>query len=157
MRILVCLGTHSQDFSRLAKAVDDYAGTVDYEFIVQTGVTCYPFKHIVKYFDYCSKDVMSDYMDSADVLILQGGWGGMEEAIDAGKRIVAVPRIEGVEHIHNQEQLVRKLDAMGCVIGCFDVDTLAACVEKALTFRFMPLKKGLANTVISDCLKAWFE
>lgn len=157
MRILVCLGTHSQDFSRLAKAVDDYAGTVDYEFIVQTGVTHYPFKHIVKYFDYCSKDVMSDYMASADVLILQGGWGGMEEAIDAGKRIVAVPRIEGLEHIHNQEQLVRKLDAMGCVIGCFDVDTLAACVEKALTFRLMPLKKGLANTVISDCLKAWFE
>ena len=39
--ILFSLGTHSQDFSRMAKAADDYAAITDEKVIVQTGYTKY--------------------------------------------------------------------------------------------------------------------
>ena len=42
--ILFSLGTHSQDFSRMAKAADDYAAITDEEVIVQTGYTAVVFR-----------------------------------------------------------------------------------------------------------------
>ena len=157
MKILCSLGTHSQDFSRMAKAVDELAGIMtDTEFVVQTGVTCYDFKHVKEHFDYCSKEKMIQLMNEADILILQGGWGGMEEAVDCGKKCVVIPRIEGAEHVHNQEQLVKKMDSLGCVVGCFDEQELESCVRKAMTMEVKPLKKGDATDEINRALKEWF-
>lgn len=154
--ILVTLGTHSQPFNRLAKGIDDYAATTDERIVVQMGVADYRMTHVAKFFDYCPKDEMNGYMSEADLLVMQGGWGGMEEAIDLGKRIVAVPRIEGDEHIHNQEQLVRKLESLGCVVGCYDIKDLPLCIEKAKTYNFKPLKKGAAAGLIAETLSQWF-
>lgn len=157
MKILCSLGTHTQDFSRMAKAVDELAGRMtDVEFIVQTGVTRYDFKNVKDHFDYCPKERMAQLVDEADVLILQGGWGGMEEAVDSGKRCVVIPRIEGPEHVHDQEQLVRKMDALGCIIGCFDEKKLYSCVAKALTWEVKPLAKGDATEAINTALREWF-
>lgn len=155
--ILVTLGTHSQPFNRLAKGIDDYAAITDEQIIVQAGVADYKMVHVTKCFDYCPKDEMNGYMNEADLLVMQGGWGGMEEAIDLGKRIVAVPRIEGDEHIHNQEQLVRKLESLGCVVGCYDIKDLPVCIEKAKTYDFKPLKKGVATGIIAEALRQWFD
>lgn len=154
--ILVTLGTHSQPFNRLAKGIDEYAATTDEQIIVQMGVADYKMEHVTKSFDYCSKDEMNEYMNAADLLVMQGGWGGMEEAIDLGKKIVAVPRKEGAEHIHNQEQLVRKLESLGCIIGCYDIKDLPLCIEKAKTYDFKPLKKGDATAFIAEALNNWF-
>ena len=87
--ILVILGTHTQPFDRLAEGIDSYAATTDEEIVVQMGVSNYPMQHVAKHFAYCTKDEMNGYMEQADLLVMQGGWGGMEEAIDLGKRIVA--------------------------------------------------------------------
>lgn len=158
MKILGSLGTHTQDFSRMAKAIDELAGKhPEYEITVQTGVTKYEFKNKVDSFDYCPKDKMVQLMDEADVLILQGGWGGMEEAVDKGKRCVVMPRIEGPEHIHNQEQLVRKMDALGHVVGCFDERQLEDCVLRAIDLKVKPIQKGSATASINEALKAWFS
>lgn len=155
--ILVILGTHSQPFDRLAEGIDKYAATTDEKIVVQMGVSNYPMQHVSKHFAFCSKEDINGYMGEANLLVMQGGWGGMEEAIDLGKRIVAVPRIEGAEHIHNQEQLVRKLDNLGCVIGCYDINKLADCIEKAKNFNFMPLQKGSATEIIAEHMKQWFD
>lgn len=157
MKILASLGTHTQDFSRMAKAVDDLAGKhPEYEITVQMGVTKYIFKNNVCSFDYCPKEQMVQLMDDADLLILQGGWGGMEEAVDKGKRCVVIPRIEGPEHIHNQEQLVRKMDELGHVVGCFDEKQLDVCVEQASSMDVKPIVKGDATKYINDALENWF-
>ena len=140
--ILVILGTHSQPFDRLAEGIDKYAATTDEKIVVQMGVSNYPMQHVSKHFAFCPKEDMNGYM---------------EEAIDLVKRIVAVPRIEGAEHIHNQEQLVRKLDNLGCVIGCYDISQLADCIEKAKNFNFMPLQKGSATEIIAEHMKQWFD
>ncbi len=158
MKILCCLGTHSQDFSRLARAIDEVAGmNPDFEITVQTGVTQYQFNYIKNHFDYCPKDKIIQLMDWSDVLVLQGGWGGIEEAVDKGKHCVVVPRIDGIEHIHNQEQLVRKLDSLGCIIGCFDITNLSDCIKKAVKMQVKPLQKGDATEIINAALRNWFK
>ncbi len=62
---------------------------------------------------------MQQYIKSADILILQGGWGAISEAMEQKKRIVVIPRHDKTEHIHDQFQLIRKLDKLGCVNRCF--------------------------------------
>ena len=80
--ILFSLGTHSQDFSRMAKAADEYAATTDERIVVQTGYTQYEFTHVKEHFDFCPKEKMQQLMDEADILVLHGGWGGICEAVD---------------------------------------------------------------------------
>ena len=99
---------------------------------------------------------MQQYIAQADLLILQGGWGAISEAMEQHKRIVVMPRYDKTEHIHDQFQLIRKLDSLGCVIGVFDEKDLPSAVEKAKTFEFQQLKKGNAETLISAKLKEWF-
>ena len=89
--ILFSLGTHSQDFSRMAKAADDYAAMTNERIVVQTGYTHYEFTHVKEHFDFCPKEQMQQLMEEANVLVLQGGWGGICEAVDKGKRVVVLP------------------------------------------------------------------
>lgn len=173
--ILFSLGTHSQDFSRMAKAADDFAATTNERVVVQTGYTHYDFKNVTEHFDFCPKDKMQKLMDEAGILVLQGGWGGICEAVDKGKRVVVIPRINGPEHIHDQGQVVRKMESLGCLIGVYpdgDVPTdgsarltpeiiastsrnLQKAVEKAKTFDFKPLRRGSAR-IVADTLLKWF-
>lgn len=153
--IFASLGTMDMAFERMARAVDDFAATVDDEVIVQTGHTHYEYRN-ARSFDFCTKDEMQSYINKASILILQGGWGAISEAMEMRKRIVVIPRYDKTEHIHDQFQLIRKLDSLGCVIGVFDERELPLAVEKARTFNFQQLPKGNAETLIRRKLLEWF-
>lgn len=153
--IFVSLGTMDMAFCRMAKAVDEWAATVDDEVVVQTGYTDYPYQH-ARAFKFCTKDEMQEYIGRADILILQGGWGAISEAMEQRKRIVVMPRHDKTEHIHDQFQLIRKLDELKCVIGVFDEKELPAKMEQAKTFEFKQIKKGNAETLIRSKLNEWF-
>ena len=96
--ILFSLGTHSQDFSRMAKAADDYAAMTNERIVVQTGYTHYKFNHVKEHFDFCSKEQMQQLMEEANVLVLQGGWGGICEAVDKWYRTCSRPRSSSKEN-----------------------------------------------------------
>ncbi len=152
--ILVTVGTHDQAFDRLIKAADNYAATSDERIIIQKGCSSYSCIH-AESFDFCLKEEMSKLIEDASIIIMQGGWGAMCEAIDKKKKIIAVPRIEGVEHIHDQEQVVRKLESLGCVIGVYDISKLPEAIQKAKTFQFKTLKRGNAS-IIYETINKWF-
>jgi UDP-N-acetylglucosamine transferase subunit ALG13 len=152
--IFASLGTMDMPFERMAKAVDEFASSTDEEVIVQTGHTDYHYTH-AKAFKFCTKPEMQDYIKQASILILQGGWGAISEAMEMGKRIVVIPRHDKTEHIHDQFQLIRKLDEIGCVIGVFDEKDLPEAVEKAKTFSFKQIEKGNAQRLIEQKLKEW--
>lgn len=118
--IFVSLGTMDMPFVRMSKAVDELAATLNEEVVVQTGYTDYEYQHVTKAFKFCTKDEMQKYISEASLLILQGGWGAISEAMEQRKRIVVMPRYDKTEHIHDQFQLIRKLDSIGAVIGVFD-------------------------------------
>lgn len=153
--ILVTVGTHNQSFDRLIIAADELAKTINEEIIIQTGYSSYQCKY-AKFFNFCPKEKMTELINKADIIIMQGGWGAMCEAIDKRKRIIAVPRIEGVEHIHDQEQVVRKLESLNCIIGVYDIKNLSTAVEKARNFNFMPLVRGNAS-IICKKINEWFS
>lgn len=153
--IFASLGTMDMPFVRMAKAVDEWAATIDEEVIVQTGYTDYPYKH-VKAFKFCTKDEMQEYIAKANILILQGGWGAISEAMEKNKRIVVIPRYDKTEHIHDQFQLIRKLDDLGCVIGVFDVNELPQAIDNAKSFDFKKIEKGNAENIIKQKLSEWF-
>lgn len=108
--IFCSLGTMDMPFERMAYAIDLFAATTDEEVIVQTGWTDYPYKHVSKSFKMCTKEEMEHYQEEASLLIMQGGWGSICESMEKGKRMVIIPRYDGTEHIHDQFQLIRKLD-----------------------------------------------
>lgn len=153
--IFASLGTMDMPFVRMAKAVDEFAATCGEEVVVQTGFTDYTYQHAVS-FRFCTKDEMQRYIAEASILILQGGWGAISEAMEQHKRIVVIPRHDKTEHIHDQFQLVRKLDALGCVIGVFDENRLQEAVEKARKANFEQLEKGNAENDIREQLQLWF-
>lgn len=154
--IFVSLGTMDMPFFRMAQAVDDWAATADEPVVVQAGYTRYNFRH-ARSFDFCTKDEMRRYLNEASILVLQGGWGAISEAMELGKRIVVMPRREGAEHIHDQSQLVRKLDALGCILGVFDEADLSKKICQARTFPFQQLPKGHAEPIIEAKLQEWFS
>ena len=142
-------------FLRMAKAVDEFAAHYDDEVVVQTGHTDYDYQH-AKAFKFCTKDEMRRYIDQANILILQGGWGAISEAMELHKRIVVIPRHDKTEHIHDQFQLVEKLDSLGCVIVVRDENKLSEAVEKAETFDFKQIAKGNSEIIIRNTLNSWF-
>lgn len=154
--IFASLGTMDMPFYRMAKAVDEFAATSKEEVVVQTGYTDYEYKY-AKAFNFCTKEEMANYISKASILILQGGWGAISEAMEMRKKIVVIPRHDKTEHIHDQFQLVRKLDSLGCVIGVFDESTLPQAIEKAMKYDFNQLAKGNAEKVIRDTLSEWFK
>lgn len=154
--IFVSLGTMDMPFFRMAEAVDKLAANIQDNVIVQTGYTNYKYKNVSKVFTFCTKEEMQKYIELADLLILQGGWGAISEAMEKGKRIVVMPRHDKTEHIHDQFQLIRKLDELGCVIGVFDEKKLEESVDKAYNFNFKQLKKGNAQHLIEETLNKWF-
>ncbi|SFG08971.1 glycosyltransferase [Prevotella sp. KH2C16] len=152
--IFASLGTMNMAFTRMAKVLDEYASTINDRVIVQTGYTRYPYRY-AKSFSFCTKNEMQEYIQRADFLILQGGWGAISEAMEQGKRIIVIPRHNKTEHIHDQFQLIRKLDSLECVLGVFDEKDLPQIMEKAKTFEFKQLKKGNAENLIRSKLNEW--
>lgn len=151
--IFVSFGNSPKLFTRLARAVDNLAEIWNEEIIVQNGFTQYPFKHC-KNIPFIEQSDYKTYLKNSSVAILQGGWGGISEASDLGCRIVVVPRKNGEEHYHDQEQLIRKLEEKGICLGCYDTHTLPSIIEKARTYEFKPLQRGSADSIINQFIES---
>ena len=147
--IFVAFGNSPKQFTRLANAVDALAQVANEKIIVQTGYTKYGYKY-AHATEFLTQESFIKHLTSCDVAILQGGWGGIAEASLLGCRIVAVPRIKGIEHYHDQIQLIEALESQGVLLGCYDIEELPKIVEKAKTYNFQPIKKGDAGKVINE-------
>jgi len=143
-------------FNRLAEALDNYAHQSGERIVVQYGNTDYNFKYIEKY-NFLDHEQMISFMNDADILVLQGGWGTISEALDLRKRIVAVPRIKGIEHNHTQEELVIELEKKGYILGVYNIEELSIVIEKAKKYDFIPLVRGSATSIINQNLQKWFS
>ena len=147
--IFVEFGNSPCPFPRLAAAIEKLAGDTGEEIIAQSGCTDFEFKH-VKAVPFMSQDVFKYHLSSCDIAVLQGGWGGVAEASCLGCRIVAVPRIKGVEHYHDQVQLIKALEEQDVLLGCYDISLLPEIIKKARTFKFKPIVRGDASALIND-------
>lgn len=128
--ILVLLGTSPHPFSRLLVAAADYARKAGVVVMAQTGhtpvvvgVVCQPF--------FSHAELMRLVVE-ADVVLAQGGYGSLSDCVTAGAKTVAVPRrLEFMEAMHDQCELVDAFAKEGLVIPLYDMSGLATAIAQA--------------------------
>lgn len=138
--IFVTVGMHSQGFDRLIKKMDEIAGKIDEEVVMQIGSTKYKPKN-AKCFDFIRDfQKIQDLNREAKVVVCHGGAGTLIVALDQGTPAIAVPRLKCYnEHINDHQlELVNALANDGKIMAVYEIDKL----EKALNSPFVnsPMK-----------------
>lgn len=144
--IFVTLGTQDKGFERLLEAIQKQIdnGKIKDKVVVQAGYTKFESKDM-EIFDYIVKDEFESFMKTCDILITHGGVGSIMTGLNAGKKIIAAPRLEKYgEHTNDhQVQIIDKFDKEGYVIALEDFDKLDKAYAKA---KKMKVKKYKSNT-----------
>jgi UDP-N-acetylglucosamine transferase subunit ALG13 len=117
--IFVITGTNTRPFNRLLVAVDSLAQTGRFDFVVQTGYSTFIPKHC-RHFDFCDGDKFIAYINDADIVITQAGFGSVGHCIRHNKPLILVPREykygEAVDKQYElAEHLARTNESMLCV------------------------------------------
>ena len=130
--IFVTVGTHEQQFDRLVKYMDEWAGKNDEEVIIQTGYSRYKPVNC-RYKSLISYDKMTELAGKARIVISHGGPSTFIIPLQAGKIPIVVPRMaEFNEHINDHQlQFCRELaKRWDNVIVVENVDKLEDVIER---------------------------
>ena len=120
-----------RDFDRLLSAVNRWAAGGEEKVVAQVGHTTMPAEHIECH-DFVSHDRILEWIEAADVVITQGGFGSLRDCLVVGKPTIAVPRFpEQSECQDQQTEIVDALAAERRVIALYDVETLPRAIEDA--------------------------
>lgn len=133
--IFVTVGT-ARDFSRLIKKVDEIAGKIKEEIIIQKGQTKYNPKNC-KYFKFVSRDKFLEYIKKADIVITHGGVGIIINSLQQGKPTIVVPRRKKYNEHKNDHQMdiAKELESEGEILACYDVEYLEEKIRKAKVLK----------------------
>lgn len=134
-KIFVCVGTHTQPFDRLLKAVDELND--NYEVIVQIGYSTYqPRKK--RWFRFCTQKEFEEYCKWSDVIISHAGAGSIITALILRKPLVIVPRLKkfGEHTDDHQLELARKMAEEKYAVVCEDEKELKNYIMSAKKTKF---------------------
>lgn len=154
--ILCLFGTNPYSFDRLVKKVDETIARGGDVFI-QIGYTKYKPRNC-KFTKFLEKTKLLEMIESADIVITQGGYGSMMDSIQLNKRVIAVPRkIELNECLDDQNELVQYLESKKYVAGCYDIEMLEVlvnrCMNNEVKFKkFIPESATLISVEIERYL-----
>ena len=103
--IFVTVGSRPYPFDRLFKNIDELYedGTLTEKMFAQIGISTYKPKHF-EYKDFISQDEFLDNVKKADIVVTHGASGSIMKALNAGKKVIAVTRLEKYgEHINDHQ------------------------------------------------------
>ena len=103
--IFVTVGSRPYPFDRLFKKLDELYenGILKDKMFAQIGITEYKPKHF-EYTDFVSPEEFKEYIDKADIVVSHGASGSIMKALNAGKKVIAVTRLEKYgEHINDHQ------------------------------------------------------
>lgn len=151
--ILVIAGTNPFCFSRLLRAMDDWARRADADVFAQVGHSSIE-PVSMKWERFIERHTMRALIDSAEIVVTHGGFGSLRDCLSAGKPTVAVPRYSHFDEcLDNQEELVRALDDTGRVIAVYDIGTLETALERAEVFLPAVSNKSSIPSLIESNLR----
>jgi UDP-N-acetylglucosamine transferase subunit ALG13 len=140
---------HPDGFERLVKQMDEVAGRIDEEVIMQIGGTRYTPRN-AKYFGFATEQEIKELLSKARVVVGHGGVGTIVDVLQAGKPLVVVPRLKEYGEVIDDHQLdfARQLEKEGRVTGVYDMIKLEEALRK---IDSKPVKlvrdKKLVNTL----------
>jgi UDP-N-acetylglucosamine transferase subunit ALG13 len=150
--IVALIGTNPYSFDRMVRPLDEAAGRNGWDVFIQLGHTRYEPRHC-RFERFLERDRLLGLIEKAELLVTQGGFGSIREALQYAKPVVAVPRKpELKESQDHQEELVRELEAMGYVLGVYDASQMERAIEKARTFVPASRKESRIPRIIGEFL-----
>lgn len=153
--ILLLLGTNPYPFNRLLYAVDKWADSNDQQVIAQTGHT--PTDGVkIECHDFVDYTKIVEWIEQAEFVICQGGFGSIKDCIKHEKLIIAVPRMQDYgECQDSQIELVDILSDEGYFIPLYDVDKLEEAVFHLKEFAPEQKKKTAIPELVADLVEQY--
>lgn len=128
----MCVGSRPYQFNRLFIELDRLfdEGAIESDLFAQVGSSDYiprnyPFK------DYLSPDEFKVQQECADIVISHGASGSIMGALNAGKKVIAVTRLEKYgEHINDHQIAINEtLAEEKLVLSVFDMSELGSAIQ----------------------------
>lgn len=122
--ILVIVGL-MYGFERLVKEMDEIAGRIYEDVIIQIGKTTYEPKN-AEYFRFTSNEEIDRLYENARVVVCHAGVGSILTALEHGKSVIAVPRGKKYgEHVDDHQlEIARELEKEGRITVVHDIGEL---------------------------------
>lgn len=141
--IFVTVGSRNYPFDRLFKKLDELydEGILKEEMFAQIGTSSYIPKNY-KYKDFISQDEFIEKIESADIVVSHGASGSIMKALNAGKKVITVTRLEKYgEHINDHQ--IQNNEAFSnnhyVLMADLELNDLGECFQK--------IYQGIDNTI----------
>lgn len=132
--IFVTVGSRNYPFDRLFRKLDELYedGTITEEMFAQTGTSTYKPMHY-EYKDFISQEEFLAKINEADIVVSHGASGSIMKALNAGKKVIAVTRLEKYgEHINDHQ--IQNNVAFGSngyvLVADYELSDLGECFKK---------------------------
>lgn len=132
--IFVTVGSRNYPFDRLFKKLDELyeEGIITDKMFAQTGTSTYQPKHY-EYKDFISQEEFLEKVKEADIVVSHGASGSIMKALNAGKKVIAVTRLEKYgEHINDHQ--IQNNEAFSSnkyvLMADLELNDLGECFEK---------------------------
>lgn len=151
----VAVGTHSQPFERLLRAVDRAAadGLLPTPVVAQVGPSVYRMQH-AETLDFVTSQAIDEAIGRARLVVCHAGTGTIATALRAGRRPLVMARLQRhAEHFDDhQQQILDKLAALDLIVPIAGEITAA---DLARAERPLHLPDELSDLPeLVDCLGA---
>lgn len=130
--IFVTVGSRNYPFDRLFIKLDELCekGIIKGQMFAQIGTSTYLPKHY-EYKDFISQEEFLERIQWADIVVSHGASGSIMKALNAGKKVIAVTRLEKYgEHINDHQiQNNEAFASNGYVLSVLEMEELGKSFE----------------------------
>lgn len=132
--IFVTVGSRNYPFDRLFKKLDELyeTGILNEPMFAQTGTSKYVPKHY-EYKAFISQEEFLEKIGQANIVVSHGASGSIMKALNAGKKVIAVTRLEKYgEHINDHQ--IQNNEAFSInnyvLMADLELNNLGECFQK---------------------------
>jgi beta-1,4-N-acetylglucosaminyltransferase len=158
--IFVTVGTPQQPFTRLVKAVDEFAAHTEEKVIIQAGTTTYEPQH-AEYFRWTTSEAMLKFTKESRIVITQASAGAIILALKYGRPLILVPRLSKYQEHYNdhQYQLAFALRDQGKAVLADDLTVagLQEAVNRVLAQEVIHGTRDILVNNIKRQIQVWYK
>jgi beta-1,4-N-acetylglucosaminyltransferase len=145
--IFVTIGTQ-RSFDRLVMKMDEIAGTIDEEVLIQTGNSKYVPRR-ARHFTFLDRGEIRKYNQLARVVITHAGVGSIIDALEHKKPLIIVPRRKEYGEIADDHQLqISGVLALNNNIKvAYEMDDIVTYIPQNYNYMFQRDKEALIRSL----------
>jgi beta-1,4-N-acetylglucosaminyltransferase len=151
---LIFVAVSTFGFERLVKKMDDIAGHINEEVVMQIGETKYNPKN-AKYFSFTSEQEIQELCKKARIVVTHAGVGMILNALQEEVPVIVVPRLKKYGEVIDDHQiyLALELEKENKVTVVHDVDELEVTLDQLGTKQ----SKFVKDRRLVEALKRYIE